>query len=433
MTGDPTVRAAFKVAVPHLAGLLGRKSSLAFVPDGPVSRNTRTPDSLVLPVEVRKVKYRLEVTRSRIPITSLERHLAREFLSAFKILMDGFDDPAHDQHFQTALLSSLGDISLARYLRKDRSEAFSPVQQLLRVLRLLSYEKHEGEPATIGFLVYRKGLAALRKAIGSSGDTWLSFPRHARIDDQLIGNPLVYRYVDGLQALYGVNIKMDVTGTIRLDPTSTQEAVDRLSLRGVARILPWAGVHAFAAVVNKSSDIEVMDGPDSMLVWRKGVWSIFDLQVFRSFLSGKLDPAFIDGLAWAVYSLSKMRHGTVVLICDTPKWKASSARVGSVGSNCDVATMLIGHAVTKDIGTLGRDGDLLRFLSSDGLTVFDSAGKLVDTGVIVKTSLGKQDVPAGGGRTVAASSASSLGPVIKVSEDGPIDLFEGGVSVYRFG
>ena len=39
----------------------------------------------------------------------------------------------------------------------------------------------------------------------------------------------------------------------------------------------------------------------------------------------------------------------------------------------------------------------------------------------------------GGGRTTAASAASLLGKVIKVSEDGPIQLFDNGRLVYMFG
>jgi hypothetical protein len=42
-------------------------------------------------------------------------------------------------------------------------------------------------------------------------------------------------------------------------------------------------------------------------------------------------------------------------------------------------------------------------------------------------------VVTGGGRTTAASAASYFGKVIKVSQDGPIELYQGGRQVYRFG
>ncbi|NIR49766.1 hypothetical protein GWO43_14710, partial [candidate division KSB1 bacterium] len=84
------------------------------------------------------------------------------------------------------------------------------------------------------------------------------------------------------------------------------------------------------------------------------------------------------------------------------------------------------------IGTLKRSGELSRILSSDGLTVINRKGELLDTGVIIDTSKVK-DLVTGGGRTTAAIAASYFGSVVKVSEDGPIDLYRNGHSFYRFG
>jgi len=74
----------------------------------------------------------------------------------------------------------------------------------------------------------------------------------------------------------------------------------------------------------------------------------------------------------------------------------------------------------------------MRILSSDGLTVINRKGELLDTGVIIDTSKAG-DLVTGGGRTTAATAASHYGRVIKVSEDGPIELFHNGQLIYRFG
>jgi DNA integrity scanning protein DisA with diadenylate cyclase activity len=84
------------------------------------------------------------------------------------------------------------------------------------------------------------------------------------------------------------------------------------------------------------------------------------------------------------------------------------------------------------IGALKRSGELSRILSSDGLTVINRKGELLDAGVIIDTSR-VSDLVTGGGRTTAATAASYFGRVIKVSEDGPVELFRNGKSVYRFG
>jgi hypothetical protein len=75
---------------------------------------------------------------------------------------------------------------------------------------------------------------------------------------------------------------------------------------------------------------------------------------------------------------------------------------------------------------------LTRILSSDGLTVVNRKGELLDTGVFIDTSQ-VSDLVTGGGRTTAATAASHFGRVLKVSEDGPVDLYRDGRLVYRFG
>jgi hypothetical protein len=94
--------------------------------------------------------------------------------------------------------------------------------------------------------------------------------------------------------------------------------------------------------------------------------------------------------------------------------------------------LLIERVKKRGVSELKQSGTLLRILSSDGLTVFNAKGKLLDTGFIIDTSHAREMV-AGGGRTTAACAASHFGKVIKVSQDGPIELYENGRMIYRFG
>jgi hypothetical protein len=109
-----------------------------------------------------------------------------------------------------------------------------------------------------------------------------------------------------------------------------------------------------------------------------------------------------------------------------------SLRMGSVGGRDPLSRALIRHVRGTKIGTLKRSGELSRILSSDGMTVINGKGELLDAGVIVDTSR-VGELVAGGGRTTAATAASHFGPVVKVSEDGPVELFRDGRCIYRFG
>jgi len=86
----------------------------------------------------------------------------------------------------------------------------------------------------------------------------------------------------------------------------------------------------------------------------------------------------------------------------------------------------------RTVSELKKGGALLRILSADGMTVFSREGRLVETGFIIDTSHAR-DLVTGGGRTTAATAASFFGRVIKVSQDGPIELYQDGRLVYRFG
>lgn len=72
-----------------------------------------------------------------------------------------------------------------------------------------------------------------------------------------------------------------------------------------------------------------------------------------------------------------------------------------------------------------KSNRILGLLSSDGLTVFNKNGDVIDCGSIIDLSGGNGQVT-GGGRTQAASIASNYGISIKISEDGPISVFEKG-------
>lgn len=172
--------------------------------------------------------------------------------------------------------------------------------------------------------------------------------------------------------------------------------------------------------------------PAKILVRRKGRWAIFDPDVFRSFLAGCIDPTTADDLLWTLYALSKSRYGTVILIHHGFAGELAELKKGSVGGADPICRQLIERVKGRTVAELKEGGALLRILSADGMTVFSKDGRLIETGFIIDTSHAREMVT-GGGRTTAASAASFFGKVIKVSQDGPIELYLDGRVVYRFG
>ncbi len=426
-------KSAFNAIENNISNILGGAKvalveSKGDVPD-PQGENT---GKMIIQLEANFSSYYFIAQRNQLTFTEAEKSIVGELLTAFQGLYVGFSAEGYAAHFRTALLTSLTDIAVARFLRGDRKGAFWPVQSLIQLLKNLSYQRYEGSPATTGFLIYRSKLDEFLKSLSATRYGWLDLDkdRH-RVSADFFRNPLSYRFVDGQSALFVGDIRMNIKGTIRTSAPGPNDNIERLANRETLSLLNKAGKGSFAVFVNKASEVEVVLDNDKLLLWRKGHWGIFDPDIMREFFSGKLEKRSTDHLIWSIYSLSKARHGTVVLIADE-NTDLDQLRTGSVGGRDPLSRALIRHVRGTKIGVLKRSGELSRILSSDGLTVINRKGELLDTGVIIDTSRVK-DLVTGGGRTTAATAASYYGRVIKVSEDGPIDLYDKGHSLYRFG
>lgn len=383
-------------------------------------------------ITIEEHTYQFIAKRKQLAFTRTEESFCRELLTALGALYSGFRQEGYAAHFRTALLASIMDITVARSLRGDHSKAFWPIQQLIQLLKSLSYQRYEGKPATTGFIVHRTTLPALRALVKERKHTLVPLKPYEELSASFFDNPLTYRFIDGANLFFVANIQMQVGGIIHTSSSMVQTDVERLTQREIFSLVRRAGRGAFAVTVNEASEIEILVSPARMLVRRKGIWAIFDPDILRSFLSGSLDPESIDELLWTVYALSKLRHGTVILIYDGKPKQLATLKKGSVGGEDSIGRLLISRVKGVTISNLKQSGTLLRILSADGLTVFSRIGKLLETGFIIDTSHA-HEVVTGGGRTTAASAASFFGKVIKVSQDGPIDLYQDGRLIYRFG
>jgi len=99
--------------------------------------------------------YRFTARRETLAFTRSEAAFCRELLTAFSGLYSGFQQEGYAAQFRTALLASIMDITVARSLRGDHRKGFWPIQQLIQLLKNLSYQRYEGKPATTGFIVHR--------------------------------------------------------------------------------------------------------------------------------------------------------------------------------------------------------------------------------------------------------------------------------------
>ncbi len=419
----------FEAMSGNISSFLGG-AEVALVPAGeelPLSDNC-----LRLPVGSDGERFLFYATRNAIPFTRSEEAFCRELLTAFSMLYSGFKQEGYAAHFRTAILSSIMDITVARSLRGDHRKGFWPIQQLIQLLKTLSYQRYEGTPATTGIIVHRTTLPEINSVMKQRKHSLMPLQSAKAIAPGFFDNPMTYRFIDGTNLYFLANIQMQVNGIVMVSGPALMNEVERQTQRELFSIIRRSGNGAFAITVNEASDIEVLTSPAKILVRRKGVWSIFDPDIFRSFLADSIEADAAEDLLWTVYALSKMRHGTVILLYGGTPRRLAKLKKGTVGGDDSIGQMLVDRVKKRPIGELKKTGTLLRIISSDGMTVFNTRGRLVDTGFIIDTSHA-QEMVTGGGRTTAACAASYFGKVIKVSQDGPIELYDQGKMIYRFG
>src|SRR5450759_3895407 len=132
-------------------------------------------------VTIEEIPYRFMARRETLSFTRSEVAFCRDVLTAVSGLNSGFQQEGFAAQFRTALLASIMDITVARSLRGDHSKGFWPIQQLIQLLKNLSYQRYEGKPATTGFIVHRTTLPLLRKLVRERRHTLIPLQPHEDI------------------------------------------------------------------------------------------------------------------------------------------------------------------------------------------------------------------------------------------------------------
>ncbi len=145
-------------------------------------------------------------------------------------------------------------------------------------------------------------------------------------------------------------------------------------------------------------------------------WKFRDYNVLHKLLSTRLssDPKLIDALIFYILQCSKSGTSTIMWFPD---------RMDEIDLVINAATK--NRFITHEISISDRRfiNHILRYLGSDGATVFSKNGHLIHYGVIVDINKATISGVKGTGES-AASVLSSNGLAIKISQDGTIKIFE---------
>ena len=192
------------------------------------------------------------------------------------------------------------------------------------------------------------------------------------------------------------------------------------------------------AILSPSREIKIFADGVEVFAFRGAQWHLLDLQAkYRVWSEAVGNEALALRLFQTALDLADMREGALFVIVRKPDDVAELVAPGDrldlpiatpstpdMPSRRDLLHLLEGRSATE------LDPSVLAALATlDGAMVVTTDGRLLAAGAILRhlpvDDLANSGEIVEGARTSAALSASRVGPVLKVSEDGIVTFFDG--------
>lgn len=327
-------------------------------------------------------------------------------------------------HTQQSISSqfSMPYLLISQFMRGTNPSCLGSSVTPLCLLQKLSYSSYEGSPCSSGFLCIKKLSNDIAERINAVPDyTYDPFAKPIFMNIEMFEKPLSYRYVDGKNSFYVIDNQSVIHGIIRIKEPKQFDILDRCSYRHIESLKRIPGFR-WVSYSGMHNDVILHAGRNYTFQWDRSVWRLKDISHLENLLSEYgVDISFAKLLVSVIFSLSELRHGTLILISDN---SCKPDVIGKIDTS-PLGNALCDIALNSEFSYCVECKMAIGLLSSDGLTTFDKTGKLIGCGEIIDlTKASKTTMQyAGGGRSQAACAASAFGITIKVSEDGPISLF----------
>ena len=373
--------------------------------------------------------YIFHVLRDHVPLVKPELKVVKYVARALGGLMVGASERRDIRLAQRmASMLSLEQLLISRYLRGGNANVFWTPAIILSELQQLSYQRYEGARCTSGVVFCSEASDYLSKLDGECYQ-FESFQEPIDFDDRFFQSPASFRYVDGRNAFYFVDNWRKVAGILRCKDPKRFGLIQRSAGEHLSPLLLDHVGRVWAAFVGNNGDVNVQQKNSVVLRWLRNHWHLIYKDHVRTALSVRgVAEKLAASLQNALFAVSDLRAGALLLVAREPDLLP---RVVGTIDDSRLGVALQAAMARGTIEDLTATGALVGVLTSDGLTSVAKDGRVLGCGQIVDIAAVDTTTISGGGRTQAARYASQFGLVIKISEDGPISLFEDGQELIK--
>ena len=360
----------------------------------------------------------LQFTRPSLTFSPIEIDFLHQLCKGVTVLVCGFTDNKHAIHHRAVILSTAFDIAVARFIRGS-TRKFNNVQQIIEIAKNLTFQRYEGAPCTSGLIFVNKPIKGFINKINNQGFQ-ITRILNTKVSPTFYNAPLSYRYVDGIQSAYLLHSPATCVGIVQVNSTHHIRSTDLGTHHHFSSILNVIGSGSFGLFITPNSEVDILFSSEGILRWQRGRWTLIELSRISSLLNKHLDShETAKLLCKIVIGIATSRHGAIILLTDK-----TTKEIGVVRriDDTEIGKFLRKNLLNLQVDEAYHSGVFTAAVTSDGMTIIDFKGVVKDSGALV--DLAGATAPGGGGRTAAAQSASQHGLVIKISEDGPIQLWE---------
>ena len=300
----------------------------------------------------------------------------------------------------------------------------------LILLQKLSYKKYEGNTCSSGFLCLKSINNTIMERVKQQEDySFEAFEKPITANDSFFERPLSYRYVDGRNSFYVIDNHENVIGVLMSNSPKSYDIIDRCTFKHIEGLKSIPGFR-WLAYSGMHNDVIVHTKKRIVFQWDQGLWKNRELSLITNIiLEFGVDHAFAKILVDVLFTLSELRAGALILLIQDEELPETIGKIDTTDLGIELCRTMQGSSFNE----LRDTNRIIGLLTSDGMTTFNTSGKLIDCGTIIDLrTVSEETRVSGGGRSQAACAASVYGLAIKVSEDGPITIFKSGEKILEW-
>lgn len=369
--------------------------------------------------------HQISIVRNIVPLSKIEMRVLALLINAIRSTnITTVDSKAYIPQIIEAKLS-FGYFVIAQTMKGTNKSHWGAPIHYLQLLQQLTYQKYESHNCTSGFICVKNIRGFLQQLSKTVNYKYIPFDKTIKLTNSFFEKPASYRYVDGRNSFYLCSRNECVEGIVCFNYPQKYSIIDRCSGKHIEELLQM-NFCKWIAYVGYNQDVVLYPRNYSQIKWEQNKWHLREKELIKERLItiSWCNTDFASAITDVVMTLAELHMGSLILITSGK----GPRNVGKIDTTT-LGKELYFNIKREKYSELISSNRILGLLSSDGITVFNTEGEILDCGSIIDLSETIPKQVTGGGRTQAAAVASNHGIAIKVSEDGPISIFEKGVCV----